>query len=72
MRRARETWAASTARPVRCREVRILAILLAALAAAAAADPAEAPARGSKPNVVVIMTDDQTFATARRCRRRAR
>jgi arylsulfatase A-like enzyme len=38
--------------------VRSIAILLAALVAAVAADPTEEPRR---PNVVVIMTDDQTY-----------
>ena len=41
--------------------VRLLAILVAALAAAVAADPTLEPARPPKPNVVVIMTDDQTY-----------
>jgi arylsulfatase A-like enzyme len=41
--------------------VRSIAILLAALATAVAADRTEEPARPQKPNVVVIMTDDQTY-----------
>jgi hypothetical protein len=41
--------------------VRFIAILLAALAATVAADPTDEPAGPHKPNVVVIMTDDETY-----------
>jgi arylsulfatase A-like enzyme len=41
--------------------VRLIPILLAALATAVTADRTEEPAQPQKPNVVVIMTDDQTY-----------